>query len=146
MSENWRNPARGKAFQQAAARILSRHFGTEFEMECPIEIGDPPKEHRFDLVSRDGRYVAECKSHTWTKSGNVPSAKMGFCNQAVLYLSFLPKTVCRLIVMRRDVHPGRDESLAEYYYRTYRYLLRGVLVVELDVGSEEVTELGREKT
>ena len=146
ISQNRRNPAKGKAFQEAAAEILSRHFGTDFEMECPLQIGDPPKDHKFDLVSVDRKWVGECKRYTWTKTGNVPSAKMGFCNEAVFYLSFLPKTKCRFIVMHYDVRPTGHESLAEYYYRTYRHLLGGVFVVELDVGSEQVTQLGKEKS
>ncbi len=71
-------------------------------MDAPIPIGRPAKGHRFDLVSEDGRYVGECKNYSWTEGGNVPSAKMGFINEAVFYLSWLPKSASRFVVMRRD--------------------------------------------
>ncbi|MBR3621310.1 MAG: hypothetical protein IKN56_07345, partial [Clostridia bacterium] len=70
-------------------------------MEKKIAIGYYPeelKEHKFDLVSADGSIAVECKRYTWTETGNVPSAKMGFCNEAAFYLSFLPDNVDKYIV------------------------------------------------
>ena len=45
-------------------------------MEKVVPVGNPPKEHRFDVVSADGDIIIECKCYTWTNGGNVPSAKM----------------------------------------------------------------------
>jgi hypothetical protein len=87
--ENRLNLGKGKRFQERVAELLSRHFQVRFELDCPLAIGNPPKEHKFDLVSSDVRYVGECKNYTWTKTGNVPSAKMGFVNEAVLYLPIM---------------------------------------------------------
>jgi hypothetical protein len=141
-NENRLNPGKGKRFQEQAARLLCKHFGVRFELDYPLAIGNPPKEHRFDLVSSDLHYVGECKNYAWTKAGNVPSAKMGFVNEAVLYLSFLPKDTVRFVVLRNDVHGKRDETLAEYYYRTYRHLLRGVLILEADLGNGTLRNVG----
>jgi len=34
------------------------------------------KEHKFDLGSTEQKVIIECKFHTWTETGNVPSAKL----------------------------------------------------------------------
>jgi len=130
--DNSLNPGKGRAFEILAAKQLGSHFGIEFELDVPIAIGSPPKLHRFDLVSADRAYVGECKSYTWTETGNMPSAKMAFLNEAVLYLSHLPTQTHRFIVMLFDLHPKRSESLVQYYIRTYRHLLSGIELFELD--------------
>jgi hypothetical protein len=140
-SENSLNPGKGKQFQKRAAKLLADHFLTLFRLDYPIAIGVPPKDHRFDLVSSDLRYIGECKNYSWTKSGNVPSAKMGFVNEAVFYLSFLPKDRVRFVVMRKDIHSKRNETLADYYYRTYRHLLQGVLVLEMNLENDTIRKL-----
>ena len=141
-SENRLNPDKGKQFHEKAAELLSERSQVEFQLDYPIAIGNPPNNHRFDLASSDLRYVGECKNYSWTKSGNVPSAKIGFVNEAVFYLSFLPKDTVRFIVMRKDVHPRRDETLADYYYRTYRHLLQGVLIFEIDLENDTIRKIG----
>ena len=135
---NSNNPAKGRAFQELAARVLEDHFSTPFHLDVPIAIGLPRKDHRFDLVSSDKRHIGECKNYSWTASGNVPSAKMGFCNEAAFYLSFLTGDVTRFITMRKDVHPKRQETLADYYYRTNKHLLGDVLLIEIDVTNEVI--------
>jgi len=141
-SENRLNPGKGKQFQEKAAELLSERFQVEFQLDYSIAIGYPPKDHRFDLVSSDLRHVGECKNYSWTKSGNVPSAKMGFVNEAVFYLSFLPKDIVRFVVMRKDIHRRRDETLADYYCRTYHHLLQGVFVLEIDLENNTVRKVG----
>lgn len=142
-TENSLNPSKGRQFQEKAAELFSGRFQVEFWLDHPIAIGNPPKDHRFDLVSPDLRYVGECKNYSWTKSGNVPSAKMGFVNEAVFYLSFLPRDTFRFVVMRRDIHQKRGETLADYYWRTYRHLLQGVLIFEIDLGNETIRMVER---
>lgn len=87
--------------------------------------------------------VGECKNYSWTEAGNMPSAKMAFVNEAVFYLTFLPPGTQRFVAMRRDDHPVRGESLASYYYRTYRHLLSGVFIVEIDITTGTLREIGR---
>ena len=125
-----------------AAEVLGRHWGVLFELEVAFAIGQPSKEHRFDLASADRQYVGETKSYTWTETGNVPSAKMAFVNEAVFYLSHLPATYVRFVAMLKDVHPKRGESLADYYYRTYRHLLHGVRILEVDRATGGIREVG----
>ena len=108
-------------------------------MEKKIAIGYYPEElmeHKFDLVSADGSIAVECKRYTWTETGNVPIAKMGFCNEAAFYLSFLPDNVDKYIVMLESKHPKHDETLAEYYYRMNRHLLGKTKVAEYNPETE----------
>ena len=144
MKQNSENPRRGKEFQALAASILSEYWGVQFEMEVSFPIGDPPKKHRFDLASQDRTYVGESKNYTWTVSGNMPSAKMAFVNEAVFYLSHLPSGINRFVVMPRDIRPKNGEPLADYYHRTYRHLLGGVQIVEIDVETYQVRIVGKE--
>ena len=127
------NTGKGKNFQSIAAEVLGYHFQVKFQTEHPIPIGNPPKNHKFDLVSDNGKYVGECKNYSWTEGGNVPSAKMGFINEAVFYLQHLPSDKYRFVVLRRDIDNKHTETLADYYYRTNKHLLNGVFVIEIDV-------------
>jgi hypothetical protein len=61
---------------------------------------------------------------------------MGFTNEAAFYLSFLPDSYEKYIVMLRSNHPKRRESLAEYYFRTNRHLLGNIKVAEYDADAD----------
>lgn len=132
-SDNSLNTGKGREFQRVAADLMGRHFSVKFRLDYPMPIGTPPKQHRFDLVSDDKHYIGECKNYAWTEGNNVPSAKMGFINEALFYLSFCPPTTVRFVVMRKDIRNTTGESLADYYFRTYRHLRNGTLVIEIDI-------------
>jgi len=129
-------------FQIIAAELLSDYFKVEFRQEYPVAIGHPPKNHKFDLVSTDERYIGECKDYSWTTTGKTPSAKIAHINEAVLFLSQLAPDVTRFIAMRKTTYPSKRESLAEYYYRTYHHLLSGILVIELDIEQNNIKMVG----
>jgi hypothetical protein len=135
------NPSAGRAFERLAFDSVSRYFGVEFESDCRLSIGNPPKQHRFDLVSTCGRYVGEYKNYTWTEGGNVPSAKMAFLNEAVLYLHQVPEDTVRFVVVRRDNRGRHSETLAEYYCRTYSHLLNGMTILELDPDTGDIRRI-----
>ncbi|MBQ8054840.1 MAG: hypothetical protein IJ198_13725 [Lachnospiraceae bacterium] len=126
------NPINGAIFQKQVLEWFRVHYKVSFSLEKKIPIGNPPKDHKFDIVADNDLIAIECKRYTWTETGNVPSAKMGFTNEAAFYLSFLPDAYKKIIVMLRCYHPKRKESLAEYYYRTYRHLLGNIIVAEFD--------------
>lgn len=136
------NPKNGAVFQKAVQKHFIDRFGPGFELEMKIPIGNPAKDHKFDIVHPDRRTVIECKRYTWTETGNVPSAKMGFTNEAAFYLSFLPDSYEKYIVMLKATHAKRNESLAEYYYRTNRHLLGKTKVAEYDPGSDKMRVIG----
>lgn len=101
-----------------------------FVLEKKIAIGEPKKVHKFDIVAEDDSVAVECKCYTWTVTGNVPSAKMGFANEAAFYLSFLSDRYEKYIVMLYATHEKRNESLAEYYYLMNKHLLGTTKVAE----------------
>jgi len=141
-SPNSENPKKGKDFEKKVCQSLEETYKTNF-CRRSINIGNSPKAHGFDLVSEDGSIIVECKNYSWTKTGNVPSAKMAFINEAVLYLSHAPKGAKKVIILRKDNHPKRKESLAEYYVRTYYHLLREISVMELDTDNMTLREVER---
>jgi hypothetical protein len=136
-SSNSQNTAKGRYFQMLASHALEKHFETTFDKEVSIEIGNPPKDHAFDLASSDGQIIVECKNYSWTASGNVPSAKLTTLDQAVWYFSFLHDRKC-VLIMRRATHSKHHETLAEYYYRIHGHLLRDVMLFELGIETEKL--------
>lgn len=138
------NPKNGAIFQWQVLMWFQEHMGTKFELEKKIPIGDPPKEHKFDIVDASETIAIECKRYTWTETGNVPSAKMGFTNEAAFYLSFLPDSFDKYIVMLRSHHSKRRESLAEYYYRMNKHLLGKIRVAEFDPDKSALKIVGQD--
>lgn len=132
------NPRNGAVFQRQVLEWFREHFQKEFELEKKIAIGNPPKDHKFDIVDKDDTIAIECKRYTWTETGNIPSAKMGFTNEAAFYLTFLPDSYEKYIVMLKSNHPKRKENLAEYYYRTNKHLLGKIRVAEFDSETAEL--------
>ncbi len=135
------NPKNGADFQKKVQQFFIEKYGPGFLLEKKIPIGQPPKDHKFDIVNIDLGIVIECKRYTWTTAGNVPSAKMGFTNEAVFYLRLLPDNYKKIIVMLKAHHPKRQESLAEYYYRINNHLLGNVKVAEFDPKSKKIKVL-----
>ena len=143
MNSNSENPKVGKEFQMAVKRWFENALNKEFEIEKKIAIGSPAKLHSFDISDCQGKIVIECKCYTWTETGNVPSAKMGFVNEAAFYLSFLGSDVDKTIVMAKATHPKRNETLAEYYFRTNRHLLGKIKILEYDPILENMRLIGQ---
>ena len=129
----------GADFQKQVLEWFTDHIGPSFELEVKIPIGNPPKDHRFDIVNPDKRIAIECKRFTWTESGNVPSAKIRTLNEAAFFLSFLPDDYGKYIVMFRDFNAKRNETLAEYYFHAYHHLLGKTIIAEYDPASGEMT-------
>jgi hypothetical protein len=129
-NKNCDNPHIGRIFQIAVKNILCKRYNTDFDLEVSIEIGNPPKPHKFDLATEDESIVVECKCYTWTDTGNVPSAKLMGLDEAVFYFGFLPRKTTKIICMKRSVFPGKEETLAEYYVRVHGHLLNDVKIFE----------------
>ena len=51
---------------------------------------------------------------------------------------FLPDSYDKYIVMLYSFHEKRQETLADYYYRTYKHLLRKIIVAEFDPEREQL--------
>ena len=63
-------------------------------------------------------------------------------NEAVFYLSFLPESYEKYIVMLHATHEKRDETLAEYYYRMNKHLIGSTKVAEFDPVTKEFHIVG----
>ena len=81
------------------------------------------KRHKFDLGSAEEKVIIECKSHTWTEGGNVPSAKLTAWDQAMLYFFLAPRSYRKIFVAKKDLNPKTDETLAAYYLRTHNHVI-----------------------
>ena len=132
------NPKNGAIFQSSVRDWFQDHYKMPFELEKKLPIGSPSKDHKFDIVDSANTIAIECKRYTWTETGNVPSAKMGFVNEAAFYLSFLPDSYSKYIVMLHSCHEKRKETLAEYYFRTYHHLLGNIQIAEFDPASNNL--------
>ena len=126
------NPKIGAAFQKQVQIWFQNYYQKNFVLEKKIAIGNPPKDHKFDIVDADDMMAIECKRFTWTETGNIPSAKIRTANEAAFYLSFLPDSYEKYIVMFKSTHPKKHETLAEYYYRTNHHLLGKIKIAEYD--------------
>ncbi len=144
MNKNSENPKIGASFQESVAQWFRKKYNKDFVNEKKIPIGYPPKNHKFDIVALDDTVAVECKCYTWTETGNVPSAKIGFVNEAAFYLSFLPDYYEKYIVMLKASHDIRNETLAEYYYRTNKHLLGAIKVAEYEPKTDTFTVINEE--
>ena len=127
------NFQRGDAFEAAAREYFHRQ-GTGLQRNYQVPVGFSSKKlRRFDLGSDDPPVLVECKSHTWTAPGNVPSAKLASWNEAMFYFVVAPDGYRKILFVLRDFNDRRNETLAEYYVRTYAHLIPDdVEVLEYD--------------
>ena len=47
-------------------------------------------------------------------------------------MSLLTADINEIIVIRKSVHPKRNETLVEYYYRINKQLFDGIILIEID--------------
>ncbi len=114
----------GRAFEERARKVLAEH-GLRLELghRVPCGLGPVRKNHAFDLGSGNPKVIVECKSHTWTSGGYVPSAKMKNWAEAMFYFHMAPSDYRKIFVVERSVRPGRPESLLAYFLRTQAHMI-----------------------
>ncbi|MFH1546703.1 MAG: hypothetical protein ABIE14_04985 [Patescibacteria group bacterium] len=108
---------------------------SDLKKQLSIEIGVSSfkKEHKFDLGSRKKKIIIECKSGKWTKSLNVPSAKMSVWNEAMYYFHLAPKSYKKYFVVLKDFNKKKKITLVQYYIRRYEHMIpKGVNIFEYD--------------
>ena len=132
MNSNADNPIIGRNFQKTVLEWARDYYETDFLEESVVNIGNPPRPHKFDIVSKDSKIIIECKCYTWTTGGNVPSAKLSILDEAVLYLRCTPISTKKIIAMKFDWNEKKQKSLAEYFCDKKNHLLDDVMVVEID--------------
>lgn len=135
----------GNDFELIAKEVIEEKLSIELERNYAIEIGFNAKnkgKRKFDLSTSNNlnRIVIECKSHTWTKGDNVPSAKLTVWNEAMLYFSLLPKDYQKIFFVLKDYSKKRDKTLCQYYIGKYSHLIPiGVEIWEYDLKENEIT-------
>ena len=113
----------GKEFEKAAKKFFSTQ-GLFLQADISVDIGiNNTRSHNFDLGNIAEKILVECKSHTWTEGGNVPSAKMTNWDQAMFYFYAAPKGFRKIFFALKDYSVKRQETLAEYYIRTKSHLI-----------------------
>jgi hypothetical protein len=146
-----------RPFQRKGAKSNS-HVGREFEskiqsffanqgvhllanVKIPIGINGL-KPHSFDLGNIEHKIIVECKSHTWTESGNVPSAKMTTWNQAMYLFYATPTGFRKIFFVLKAYSPKRKQTLAEHYIHTNSHLIpKDIEFWEFDESTEEGARL-----
>lgn len=102
----------------------------------PVGVNQKKKNHVFDLGNTSSdpeKVIVECKSHKWTSSGNVPSAKLTVWNEAMYYFYLAPEEYRKIFFILKDYSEKRGETLGEYYIRVYGHLIPGdVEIMEYD--------------
>lgn len=143
-------------FQRVGA-LSNTHAGNDFEgaaraffakqgikltknISVPVGVGETKKPHRFDLGSENPPVLVECKSHTWTQGGNMPSAKMTVWNEAMYYFHVAPPAYRKIFFVLK--HDRREQSLATYYLKTHGHLVpAGVELWEYDLETSNAERL-----
>jgi len=114
----------GRSFE-AIAQNFFREQGLLLEPCLSVEVGinGTNKAHKFDLGNKSEKVLVECKAHKWTEGDNVPSAKLTVWNEAMFLFYAAPSGYRKILFILRDYSKKRNETLGEYYIRTYSHLI-----------------------
>ena len=119
------NAHAGREFEALARVYFHEQEGLRLQQNFPVPIGHAghTKIHRFDLGSEDPAVLVECKSHNWTVTGNMPSAKVTVWNEAMYYFLTAPSEYKKVMFVLHDLNIVRSERLLAYYLKTYAHLI-----------------------
>jgi hypothetical protein len=133
----------GKEFERAAKDFFATKKRLCLQNDIPVDVGiNGKKQHKFDLGNINKKILVECKSHTWTESNYVPSAKMTTWDQAMYLFYATPRGFRKIFFVLKDYSPKKQETLAEYYIRTKSHLIpKDVEIWEFDESTKEGTRL-----
>jgi hypothetical protein len=96
------------------------------------------KKKKFDLGSADPPILVECKSYTWTVTGNSPSAKIRGMNEAMLVFSVAPPEYRKILFVLKHLHLRSGVSLAAHYIKNQGHLIGpGVEIWEFDLDAKQ---------
>ena len=131
------NAHAGREFEADAREYFKREEGLVLASGLSVEIGvgTLKKSHGYDLGSENPPILVECKSHNWTETGNMPSAKVTVWNEAMYYFQLAPTRFRKILFVLWGKHSTRKETLAEYHFRLYSHLIpKDVTVIEYEPG------------
>jgi hypothetical protein len=132
------NVAVGREFEEAA-QLFFHSEGMMLAPNYSLPVGHRSfKKKRFDLGSASPRIIVECKSYTWTVSGNVPCAKIRGLNEAILQFSAAPRDYRKILFALRHLHPQSRVSLISHYIKCHGHLIGpGVEIWEFDADAKQ---------
>lgn len=129
------NAHAGREFEADALAYFSEKEGLNLSSSFSVSLGVNKlrKSHRFDFGSEEPAVLVECKSHNWTDSGNMPSAKVTVWNEAMYYFHLAPEKYRKILFVLEARHARQPETLAEYYARINGHLIpSGVSIIEFN--------------
>jgi hypothetical protein len=135
------NAHAGREFESLANAHYLGSEGWLLQPGFPVALGVGPqkKMHRFDFGSEDPPVLVECKSHNFTATGNMPSAKITVWNEAMYYFHLAPEKYRKVLFVLEARHERQRETLASCYFRNYGHLIPpGVEIVEYDLKTRAV--------
>jgi hypothetical protein len=134
----------GRDFENRAKAIFAGQ-GLHLTSGVSIDIGiNGTKAHSFDLGDPEKKVLVECKAHTWTEGGNIPSAKITTWNQAMFYFHATPPGFRKIFLVLRDFSEKRNETLGQYYIRTNPHLIpEDVEIWELDEAKDTAKRINK---
>ena len=129
------NTHAGREFEEAA-RLFFENTNILLGPAFPVPVGGRiKKRHNFDLGSENPPILVECKSYTWTETGNSPAAKIRGMNEVMLLFSLSPVHYRKILFVLKNLHQRTQQSLATHYIRTQGHLIPdGVEIWEFDLG------------
>lgn len=135
----------GREFEERIRRSFLNTYYINLKSKYNLEIGKTRKKiHEFDL-GYEGKYeniVVECKSHTWTSSDNIPSAKLTVWNEAMYYFTLVPNNYRKIFCVLKSYSKRREKTLAQYYIEKYYHLIpEDVEIFEYDYELDELIKL-----
>lgn len=135
----------GRDFEEAA-HVYFTVQGYQIIKDVALPIGlERKKNHRFDLgtpADAEDKIIIECKAHRWSVTDKVPHGKMRSWNEAMYYFHLAPPEYRKIFFILRDYSNKRNETLGEYYIRTYGHLIPSdVEIMEYDEDNQKVRML-----
>ncbi|KVD89208.1 hypothetical protein WI90_18775 [Burkholderia ubonensis] len=122
-SDTW-GRSTGREFEVSARRFFAnRGIDLSRNLKMMVGIGSQKKNHAFDLGCGEQKIIVECKSHRWTSTSNIPSAKLTVWNEAMYYFSLVPNDYRKVMFVLRDECAKRGLTLAAYYLKNYGHLV-----------------------
>lgn len=131
------NTEAGREFEEAA-HIFFNAAGIKLQRSFSAPVGYKVKKNKiFDLGSNEPPILVECKSYTWTESGNSPSAKIRGMNEAMLLFSVAPPEYRKILFLLKHAHQRSGVTLAAHYIKNQGHLIGpGVEIWEFDLDAK----------
>ena len=119
------NAHEGRKFEADALEYFRREKGINLtpSFSIPLGVSGTPKPHCFDMGSNEHALLVECKSHNWTVTGNMPSAKMTVWNEAMYYFHLAPNHYEKILFVLEARNERQGRTLAQYYVDIHGHLI-----------------------